>query len=302
MLNFSLFSGYVKGLDELWIIGDRFCFDTVSTHLLTLTEEASYIKRNFEVSQFSTNSFVSNDPNVLSRIFNQLVRAFTEKRALPKLIVVVLEDEIIKQMRFRQEQAAVSTNLKFKKPIMWLMREFSKAIESFKDYLPEKAKREKHPHVTWIQPVTNVNLANSSVRDKFGSDLKTYATMFPNMSALRLVQIWDIYDKSLYLGPQQRFTHEGKSQFWRALDKTVRFCDTNIMKRNSGLVGPSGASGKAKTQKKPGWKNQVGKNPHKWSRFDKQSTYTKTEVDRMEQKRFQLPPPPQDDDTDDSDY
>ena len=223
-----------------------------------MTDESSYIKRNFEVSQFTTNSFVSNDNNILSRMFNLLVRAFLEKKALPKLIVVVLEDEIIKFMHHKQEQAGISVKFKFKKSIMWLMREYTKAIECFKEYLPEKAKREKYPHVTWIQPVTNVNLANNPDRDRFGGDLKTYASLFPNMSALKLVQVWDIYDRNLHLGPQQRFINEGKSQYWRAIDKTVRFCDTNILKKNN-QMNPVATAFNRKPQKNWDGLKEAGK-------------------------------------------
>ena len=155
----------------------------------------------------------------------------TERKILPKLIVVVVEEDIIQYLKFKLEKAKVQAEPKFKKAISWLMREFVKSIDIYKEFLPAKAKKDKIPHILWIQPVTNVNFHNNKEREKFGMIMKSNSLLFNNTTSLRLLQIWDVYDRNLYLEHQRRFTHEGKVQYWRAIDKTVRFCDTNILKK-----------------------------------------------------------------------
>ena len=139
----------------------------------------------------------------------------------------------------------------------------------------------------WIQPVTNVNFHNDKERELFAEKLRIFTSLYDNMSTLKLVQMWDPYNKSLYLGPQRRFTSEGKSLYWRALDKTIRFCDTNILKKTGNL----------QTYKNPGQYQQYrrfqpnrgrGKNTS-WIHSRKQ---THTVGSANSDLRYELPPPP----------
>ena len=271
----------MAGLEYLWILGDRFCFDTVNTHLITMSDEESYIKRNFDVHNFSSCMFASNDTNILSRILNELNRGFVELKLLPKLILVVLEDDLIQVLSNKHTKAKCTAPPKYGREIKWLMREFVKAISIFKEFLPDRAKKDKYPHICWLMPVTNVNFSNNKDRERFGQKLKECASLFPNMSALKLVQVWDIYDRNLYLQLQRRFTHEGKITFWRAADKTVRFCDTNILKK------PVVEQQQFKFKKN--W-NGRGKSTS-WNKYRKPSSTVST-VQAEQKNRYVLPPPP----------
>ena len=260
-----LFAGRVSGIEHLWVIGDRFCFDTMAFHLMTMPEEESYIRRNFDVGNYSSCLFASNDNNILSRLINQLNRAFIENKVLPKLILMIIEDDIIKVLAHRHESQKCRAEPKYSKEVNWLLKETAKAVSIFKDFLPKRAQREKYPHICWIQPVTNIHFYNNKEREHFGDKLKKFIPLYNNMSTLKLVQVWDIYDRSLYLGPQRRFTHEGKVQYWRAVDKTVRFCDTNILKKfgqNEGLNSFQKNTGKFNKQN---WRRK-GKNTSHWTK------------------------------------
>ena len=165
----SLITGHIGGLEHLWVIGDRFCFDTVSTHLVTLPEEESYIKRNFDVGIFASSFFTSNDSNVLSRIFNQLNRAMVINKNLPKLILVVLEDDVINALMHRHEKAKCSAEPKYKKEVSWLVRSFMRAIDIFKDFLPIRARKEAYPHVLWVVPTI---LTSTTITTRIGNVLE----------------------------------------------------------------------------------------------------------------------------------
>ena len=110
------------------------------------------------------------------------------------------------------------------------------------------------------------------------------------MSALKLVQVWDIYDKSLYLKAQNRITHEGKSTFWRAVDKTVRFCDTNILKKSGSVLGNQQQHGfKKKNQMQMSWKNLK---KTVWTKNKRPASASAPFQHEEQPRRYQLPAPP----------
>ena len=52
-----------------------------------------------------------------------------------------------------------------------------------------------------------------------------------NCFTLELKKVWDPKDLSLYLS-SQRFTTDGYSAYWEAVDKTIRYFDSVILKKN----------------------------------------------------------------------
>ena len=193
------------GLDHLWIFGDNFCQNTVTTHFTSQKEENSYAKRNFEVSTITSNLFLSNERNIFTRWRNMLVMQTREVKPLPKMILFVPDDDIIRELKNYKSKTA-----DYGRAIEWFMREFSRIIDSWKDFLPAKAKKAYWPHFIWIKPVRNVNFRNNGPRDAFGRELDARAQLFERTWAVDLEQLWEFDDVSLFLALQQRFTNEGK--------------------------------------------------------------------------------------------
>ena len=57
---------------------------------------AGYIREHYDVLGKLSSRYLSNDANLISRLRNQLVDAIHEKVILPKYLVMVLDDDIIK--------------------------------------------------------------------------------------------------------------------------------------------------------------------------------------------------------------
>ena len=140
-------------LYKIWFIGDEFCnntFHTLAENKNQNGTHASYVYTNFEVRDFFSSRFSSNDDNVLNRIRSNFVRALNKHNTLPKLIVIVLDDDISKITKHMEDPAMTSLH-----PISWLMCEFHKLLDIYKDWLPPRAKIAYLPHILWMAPPTH---------------------------------------------------------------------------------------------------------------------------------------------------
>ena len=115
---------------------------------------------------------------------------------MPRIIVIVLEDELTKNINVPESQM----NKDYTRRIKWLMSEYRKIIDTIKDYIPQNAKTESEPKLVWIIPSRHKNYPDNLQRKKFGHMLENQAKFQENTMALRLVQRWDYEDGNLYFG------------------------------------------------------------------------------------------------------
>ena len=52
-----------------------------------------------------------------------------------------------------------------------------------------------------------------------------------NITVLKLKKGWNPDDSTLYVREARCYTYEGLSTYWQAVDKTVKFCDTILLKK-----------------------------------------------------------------------
>ena len=220
--------GNTPGLETVWFIGDTFLATTFQEYFMRL--EDGYIRDNYEVKSFASNAYFSNDNNGLSRLRNNLIFATKKMGTLPKLIVVVIEDDVIKfldkygKINRKAGEKILGESDAYGRAAHWLLNEYKKVITSFKDLLNNKNKRPKWPHVLWLLPSTNVGYFNNDQRRKFGDALASLVRLYDDMSALGFGQSWTYSDNNVFLRAYNRFTTSGLSSFWRATDRTTRYC------------------------------------------------------------------------------
>ena len=165
---------------------------------------------------------------MLDRLRNKFVTALKTCKALPKIILVTLEDDIISEIKYEKQGVEDMCA----QVVDWLMKEFNKAVDTYKDFLPFKAKKEDWPHFLWIMPVkcNNFPEEEKSLREAFGLALTTTAANYKNTSVLKLLQVWDAKNPNLYMPLMNKLSNEGIAKYWRATDKTVRYCDSKNFK------------------------------------------------------------------------
>ena len=225
-----------KGLDYLWILGDTFVKDNVDNFVLrSKRDRSNFMFSNFEVETYGVSCTSTNDVSPLSRVRNVLYKAFAKFNRLPKLIVVIMEDSVLEYLKLNDFGLAEAYQIMFE----WLVKEYYRGILSMKEKLPTKASREGYPHVLFVAPTVHNLYANDNRRRKFTLAMEKVAresNKFKNMSVLRLKQVWDPEDRNLYLKFNKMLSEEGFRTYWKALDKSVKYCISRMDEENTNRI------------------------------------------------------------------
>ena len=222
----------MKGYEQLWILGDAFCAASFEQYYKLKSMKdfaAGYMVENYDVMGKSATKYTSNDPNILSRLRNMLVGLIHQEVKLPKMVIIVLDDDLIKY--YGPDEDTESLTMAFKRLINELMTEFRKVISTQKERLPKKAQRQFYPQFIWIQAPLNCQFDNNRERELFNQSLTNASKFQENVSVLELKKIWDRENTRLYVGEARRYTSEGLSTYWAAIDCTVRFMDTILFQK-----------------------------------------------------------------------
>ena len=106
-------------------------------------EYNGYVKDHFDTSGFFGN-FLQDNPSMLSRMTNLLIHAMDTRfngklLPLPKLIVIVPDDDFIKQLCPGNIEHAKGISKPLSRMLNFVMTEFERSIAAFKEYLPAKS-------------------------------------------------------------------------------------------------------------------------------------------------------------------
>ena len=144
-------------------------------------------------------------------------------------MVIVPDDDLIKLLsEFSQDVTKPLGRI-----LNHIMTEFDRTISVFKELLPLKCLRTAYPHMLWIQAPLHDGFNNNSQRFKFNRALEDVVKFHENMSTLFLKKGWNAEDSLLYSSEVQRFTSTGYKMYWEAVDHTIWFCDSIVLKKQN---------------------------------------------------------------------
>ena len=164
---------------------------------------------------------------MLTRLWNGVAKAIKENILLPKMMVIVPDDDIIKLIQHDGPEFVKSAG----RILNSIMKDHEKLISIQKDHLPRRSRRHMYPQIIWIEPPVHINFSNNLLREQFNNKLNDVASYYENVSVLQLKKVWDPDNGNLYLADSAHFTSEGLNANWRAIDATVRYADTILVKR-----------------------------------------------------------------------
>ena len=193
-----------------------------------------YSKTHFDVTGYSSNSYGDN-PSTIARFANLLKKAVSTVGAgkklqpMPKIIVIVPDNDIIKCFSTCDATSGCLTK-PFGMVINFIMTEYERGTSSYKEGLPSKAKKDMYPYFLWILLPIHDKFSDNAERLKFNNSAEEMAKYHTNVKCLELKKVWDSHDGSLF-SDEGRFTSEGYRKYWDAVDKTVRYCDSVVLKK-----------------------------------------------------------------------
>ena len=222
-------AGKIPACNTVWILGDDFVANTYDQYVKNaVRKEELYMKVNYDLESFAKKRSDSNIKSVLARIKFQLIRALNEHALLPKSIIILLDDDIIRRVEVKADREEEIDGLSaiFTRVIKWLVNQVDRAILSRKEQLPEKSKEQNSPVCYWVEAPQHVNFNNNNLScRKFNSSLQAETSIKKNMRVMRMKKKWDPEDPHSYLSESSRFTSTGIFKYWASIDNALEFND-----------------------------------------------------------------------------
>ena len=280
-------------MKKLWIIGDNFVAETFRPCFLK-QHKNFFIRENFDISVFCGSKYCDKNQNTLSRLQITMAKAINDSVVLPEFIVVVIDKDLIEFLKY--ENSGVSTM--YGEWLEWLLKSFNDMIELRKQQLPTKCKPFEGTQTYWLHLPQHKNFESNSytARSKFNLCLESIVKLYSNMRTIKLKYNWFCNDNISVM--HNRYTAEGKINFWTALDSTLRF---NIQKKREFMAKElvKSAISEKKTPNKACNPEEITsffgkkrKNKFYWSKDTVDEDKPRKVINENRFNRFILPKPP----------
>ena len=137
---------------------------------------------------------------------------------LPKYFIIVLDDDLITFLDFKEEGTATLLG----SWIEWLSAKYEEMIKKQLRKLPEKGKK-KHPFLYWVAAPTHnyFSKERNDLRIKFNLSLESVIRGKNNMRIIKLKNVWETKNSKLVIN--DRMTEFGLTTYWRAIDASFKF-------------------------------------------------------------------------------
>ena len=198
------------------------------------TTPRSYIGERFKVSIFANSANRSHMRLTLGRLRNLIATALNNKTKvplLPKYIIMVIENDIIRCVKFTKPGISDI----FGHVLKWLADEIAIAVKIWKQDMPVRARKNLFPQIFWVALPYHQNFRMSGVtRHKFNQSLDIVLNLHENMKMMKIRRIWSNADSSVTTA--EVITENGMHKYWRGIDEALEFWE-NGRKKSPHAVG-----------------------------------------------------------------
>ena len=254
-----------------------------------------YTLSNFETVLFNSHTRVEGQ-NTIGRLRNSLVNLVNQQTFIPKWVVVVVEDDIIKS--FDATRTANQESAYYGSVLEHIMKEHNTIMDEFKDMIPDKAKKHGWPFFLWVVPTLHEIYDNNSARDKFIRCLKMVENLHDNVISLELEQVWSSTDRSLFQPGTTKLSIAGYNALWKGIDKTIRYADINVLRHGNKRMKEIFLDKKLEKSRREQYKfdrfNRHQNNYRHHEPANEQFTRdpVRRRIDFNDPDQYRLPPPP----------
>ena len=103
---YIIIAGTIAGYEKVWFVGDSFITRSYQKYYREKEHSsyAGYVKENFQITGYRSMSdrYTSMNPNLIGRMQNCLVLAIQEEVLLPKMVVMVLDEDLIQFLDLKE--------------------------------------------------------------------------------------------------------------------------------------------------------------------------------------------------------
>ena len=165
--------------------------------------------------------------NIVARIYNCLVSAMSREATVPKMILIILENDLIDYLQYND----FGVSSMFGQIISNMASDMIQATKIFKEkYLPKKAFKKSWPQFIFVLPSTHVNYRDNTLRRKLATEMEKMLIYHPEAHAYKFPRAdWD-YERHHLVSENTGITEVGQRRLWRAVDKIIAAADEIIFK------------------------------------------------------------------------
>ena len=137
------------------------------------------MKKYFQVEAHCSSRFSDSNSNMISRLQISMAKAINKAMYLPDYIIIVLEDDIIDFLEYRN----YSVSAMYGTWLDWLAKEFNELIFKKQAHLPVGARNDNETQIYWTTAVYHkmFTLAETQMREKFNNCMETVTKAYENM-------------------------------------------------------------------------------------------------------------------------
>ena len=113
----------------------------------------------------------------------------------------------------------------------FIMTEHDRVVAAYKEYLPAKSIKNGYPQILWIQAPYHDNFVTNDLRYKLNRCIEEVSRFHNQVHMLELKCVWDPKNKYFFIHDSQHFTTLGYHAYWEAVDPTIRYFDSVVLKK-----------------------------------------------------------------------
>ena len=219
----------VTAFKDLWIVGDSFVNDIYYVlPAINSKAKAEDIQGPFIYDQFNVRCFTSNPVNtkpVMVKLVNCLIKALNELEKLPKIIAVIPDWDILKDIDY----CSYGVVEMITKVLQWIIREMSRAVKSKIDRLKQLkpgAVEENEPKIIWVRMINRLSSYDQTltIRRKFNNVLENLLAREKNTYLMDLHPA--VNNAALFSKPNS-LNEEGTFAYWKEFDECIKLFEDN---------------------------------------------------------------------------
>ena len=227
----------VRGYDRACFFSDEFGSRLFEKYFQAKqsSEYNGYIRSKYDTTGYFGSGVLNDNPSLICRYGNLMYLALDTRlggKIIPplKLVIIVPDDDIIKLI-FHEDSEATEPDIlqSFSRMLNHIMTEHERTISAFKEHLPSKSLKSDFPQILWVQAPFHDGFCNNDLRFKFNHCMEEVCKLHVNTHSLMLKKAWDAHNPDLFLEHSQRFTAEGFSKYWKAVDHTARYFNSVVL-------------------------------------------------------------------------
>ena len=191
--------------------------------------KSTFVATRYKLAVAAADKYSNNNPFLVGRITNSIQKELNKCQNIPKMVLIILEDDMIKDIKTTDREQAEQFFIIY---TQYLVKTVQEMIQKFNHILPENAKRNGWPKTIFILPTVHRNYQYDELRLRqiLGDVIEHEVKDKENIWALKLLQIWDKNDLNNVRADTNAITQDGLINFWKSVDRTIRFSDKRILR------------------------------------------------------------------------